>query len=231
MGTSPNFSQGQVPTAGQWNAAFAAKQDSLNFTPLNAAGGTLSGPLITTASIAGAAGLNIPPGAAPTLPNVGDIWNISGNLYVQGSGASLAVNEYQGGTVQINPANPATTVNGTGVMMGLGTGCVLSPLYSSRVGITIQGTVTTTSGTGVATLSVRTGTGVAPANGTGVSGVLVGNSIQNTITGVGQFRSFSLTGIVTGLTPGISQWFDLTAAISAGSTLSLSNLSCSIFEL
>jgi len=36
MGSSPDFVPGEVPTAAQWNADFASKQDNIGYTPLNA---------------------------------------------------------------------------------------------------------------------------------------------------------------------------------------------------
>ena len=39
------------------------------------AGGTLTGKLVTVASAAGSAGLNLPAGVAPTSPVIGDVWN------------------------------------------------------------------------------------------------------------------------------------------------------------
>jgi hypothetical protein len=43
--SSPGLSYGQIPTAGQWNSYFAAKQDYLGFTPFNPSGGTITGNL------------------------------------------------------------------------------------------------------------------------------------------------------------------------------------------
>lgn len=79
--TCPSIIFGAILSAGQWNACFAAKQDALNFAPLNSTGGTMTGPLITTPSIAGAAGFNIPNGVAPTTPNTGDIWATAAGLF------------------------------------------------------------------------------------------------------------------------------------------------------
>ena len=51
-------------------------------------GGTLTGPLITTASIAGAAGLNIPAGTAPSSPNNGDVWTTALGLFLRIAGVT-----------------------------------------------------------------------------------------------------------------------------------------------
>jgi hypothetical protein len=73
--SSPGLIFGQIPTAAQWNSYFANKLDYNGYTPLNPAGGTMTGPLTTAPSTTGAAGFNIPAGTAPTSPNNGDIWN------------------------------------------------------------------------------------------------------------------------------------------------------------
>ena len=41
--SSPGLITGQVPTAAQWNSYFAAKQDYQGFSPLNRAGGVMTG--------------------------------------------------------------------------------------------------------------------------------------------------------------------------------------------
>ncbi|MCW3101265.1 MAG: hypothetical protein JWL77_6883, partial [Chthonomonadaceae bacterium] len=74
MGSSPNFTYKQVPTAGQWNAAFAAKQDELGYTPMNPAGSTMTGELGLTPSTSNSSGLNVSPGIAPSAPKDGDMW-------------------------------------------------------------------------------------------------------------------------------------------------------------
>jgi hypothetical protein len=86
--SSPNWSYGYVPTAGQWNAAFAAKQDVLGFTPLSISGGTLIGPLHFAPSSTSFASGNIPIGVAPTSPNQGDVWSTSSGVFIYFNGAA-----------------------------------------------------------------------------------------------------------------------------------------------
>lgn len=102
--SSPNLSYGQVPTAGQWNAWFASKQDLLPYRPLNPAGGTMTGPLRTSPSTINAAGLNVPPGIAPSVPITGDVWTTSAGIFVRLNGATV------GPLVQAGAADPAYTV-------------------------------------------------------------------------------------------------------------------------
>ena len=58
-------------------------------TYLLLAGGTLTGELITNASSPTNAGLNLPPGSAPTSPVNGDLWTTSGGLYARIAGATV----------------------------------------------------------------------------------------------------------------------------------------------
>jgi hypothetical protein len=81
--SSPNFSRGQVPTAGQWNAAFATKQDRLTFTPLNQAGGTMAGKLQAAPATVNGAGFSLLPGITPTSPSNGDLWVSGGSLFAR----------------------------------------------------------------------------------------------------------------------------------------------------
>jgi hypothetical protein len=97
--SSPNLSYGQVPTAGQWNSYFAAKQDVIGYTPLNQAGGTMLGPLKTAPSTASTTGFALLPGSAPNLPNNGDVWLTSAGLY------------YRAGNITFGPIG-AGTING-----------------------------------------------------------------------------------------------------------------------
>src|SRR5260221_7372684 len=73
MGSSPGFTQGQVPTPQQWDGYFAAKADDPGYRPLNSAGDTMSGTLKLPSLTTGAA-LNLITGVTPTITNNGDFW-------------------------------------------------------------------------------------------------------------------------------------------------------------
>lgn len=79
--SNPAMTYGMVPTVGQWNNWFQQKQDTLGFTPLNQAGGTMLGPLKTSPSTTSAAGFSVLPGVGPNVPNNGDIWLTSSGLF------------------------------------------------------------------------------------------------------------------------------------------------------
>lgn len=104
--SSPGLTYGQVPTAGQWNSYFAAKQDVLGYTPLNQAGGTMLGPLKTAPSTISAAGFSLLPGVAPNLPNNGDVWLTSSGLYYRAG--NITFGPIGSGTI----TGPATSVAG-----------------------------------------------------------------------------------------------------------------------
>lgn len=89
MGSSPGWSYTYVPTAAQWNQAFADKQDDLGYTPVNRGGDSMAGPLLTFGSVTAAAGLNIGVGVAPSDPNEGDVWVTSGGLYAYVAGSTV----------------------------------------------------------------------------------------------------------------------------------------------
>jgi hypothetical protein len=87
--SSPNWTNKFVPTAGQWNAEFAAKQDTLGYVPLNTAGGTMTGRFITAPPGAATSGLNLPPGSTPANPANGDMWVTNAGLFVRVAGVTI----------------------------------------------------------------------------------------------------------------------------------------------
>ena len=96
VAASPTFAQsnfgfyyGFVPTAGQWNSYFSAKQDVLGYTPVNKAGDTMLGRLITAPSTASASGLRIGVGDDVTSPTNGDLWITINGLYYRANNATF----------------------------------------------------------------------------------------------------------------------------------------------
>lgn len=118
--TTPRFIFGEVLTPAQWDSLFDSKQDSLNFTPLSAGGGTLTGQLTTAPSTSGQSGLNVAIGATPSVPNNGDVWSTASGLFVRIAGSTIsltggAVTSFAGGTL----TGPLTTVASTTALSGL----------------------------------------------------------------------------------------------------------------
>lgn len=87
--SNPNLTKGQVLTAGQWNALFAGKQDTLGFVPASTAGATFTGRLVTAASSASLSGFNITPGGVPASPANGDMWMTSAGLFARVNGVTV----------------------------------------------------------------------------------------------------------------------------------------------
>ncbi len=83
------FVYGQVPTPGQWNQCLGTKQDLLGYTPVNTAGGTMTGRLSTTASTINRSGFQIQVGVAPGSPFDGDMWMTTAGLYVRVNGTTV----------------------------------------------------------------------------------------------------------------------------------------------
>ena len=108
MGSSPGWTYGQVPTAGQWNAEFAGKQDDLGYTPVNQAGDTMEGPLVTAPSTADAANFVMPEGIAPNVPANGNLWMTTSGLYYK-AGNNVVGPLNNGVTAWKQAANYATT--------------------------------------------------------------------------------------------------------------------------
>lgn len=87
--SNPGFSYGQVPTAGDWNAAFSTKQDYLGFAPLNVNGGSMLGKLYLNPSTTAISGLGFGTGVPPLLPVNGDVWMTAVGLYYQSNGVVI----------------------------------------------------------------------------------------------------------------------------------------------
>lgn len=128
------------------------------------------------------------------------------------------------------PSNPTSTTSASAVQMGLGVStCRITPTYSGRLLLTIDGAVLNNGAGNLTNVVMRYGTGAGPANGAAFTGT---QATAQTSYGNGgtTFQSgFSKTATVTGLSPGTAYWFDLTLAVTAG-TGSVSGLTCSAME-
>lgn len=85
----PSIATGAVLTAAQWNACFAAKQNTLGYQPVNRAGDTMLGRLTTAASQSSGSGFNLPQGSPPTSPQNGDLWTTLTGVYARINGATV----------------------------------------------------------------------------------------------------------------------------------------------
>lgn len=162
--SSPNWSYGYTPTAGEVRNAFATKQDLLNFSPLNLAGGTMRGKLNTAAATTNGAGFSILPGVAPTAATNGDIWLTSAGLFAQINGQPTNfLTSSSLGTMASQNANAVAITGGTinGTVIG-GT----SPAAAFFTGVTLSTPLSLANGgIGTTTLSGALDTAFSPTRG------------------------------------------------------------------
>lgn len=131
-------------------------------------------------------------------------------------------------TLQTSASNPTGTTSATGVMMGMGGTCKITPSSTGRVQVWFIGDDTNSSGsTPTNTRSVRYGTGTAPANAAALTGTSFGNNTQIVSTATGTY-SFHLGGVAF-LTVGTAYWFDMGLGTNGG-TASLTNVNCTVVE-
>jgi hypothetical protein len=95
---------------------------ALTYTPLNIAGGTMTGELVLPASSTGSAGFNIPQGSAPTSPVNGDLWSTSAGFFGRIAGATVGPFGGGGssGVSSFNTRTGAVTLAGSDVTTALG---------------------------------------------------------------------------------------------------------------
>lgn len=190
-----NTTAGSVP---QWSTfgtgVFAGLGNTTNTsggfttfgTDLPLAGGTLTGELITAASVTGGAGLNLPQGAAPTSPVNGDVWTTSGGMFVRIAGSTVGPLG-AGGAVSITATTPnlvmtpspitGTGTIGTTVAQNTQSGTGTYPIASSDAGKEI---LRTNASGGADTIAQATGSFGAGYGTTYVTGAFAGNTITPT---------------------------------------------------
>jgi hypothetical protein len=137
-------------------------------------------------------------------------------------------------SVMFTPSNPTGTTSTSGYkMMGLGSTISFTPSKYTILKFTIDGIGKTTGGTGYGYyIKCACGTGVAPANGANASGTVAGAILMPTIAITTLWSvPFSKTVIFTGLTPGVTYWFDIQLQALGGGTASLLGLTAIVQEL
>lgn len=85
------------------------------------AGLTMTGKLNTVASATGAAGLNIPHGAAPTSPTNGDFWSTTSALFARINGVTQTLLTLAGGVLTGKLTTLASATGGAGLNLPHGT--------------------------------------------------------------------------------------------------------------
>jgi hypothetical protein len=138
--------------------------------------------------------------------------------------------------LQASPANPTGTTSETLLMMGLGSTCKLTPVYSGRVILDFIGIASLT---GSSTLNVGAsyqvffGTGTAPVNGAATTGTALGALkvvfVNSSAADEGSLP-FSFGGRIQDLSVGTPVWFDIAVKSDNGGLAGVTNLDCSANE-
>lgn len=129
-----------------------------------------------------------------------------------------------------SPTNPTGTTSATGLMMGLGVStCRITTTYSTRLDVTIDGSILNSSVGGISGINVRFGTGAGPANAAAPTGTVVGNTTSYGNGGAVFQAGFSKHVIITGLSAATTYWIDILVSASAG-TSTPAGLTCSAME-
>ena len=151
------------------------------------------------------------------LANTGT--TVNGVLCTLGSSCTITDT---GGATNASPSNPTQTSSGTAVMMGLaGT---ITPSTTGNILIVVTGDISQSS---TCFVTLRRGTGTAPANGVTATGTALGPSISSFLTGGA--IPFSLTGVLTGQSLGTALWIDL-ALTSSGGACIITNIDIAAME-
>jgi hypothetical protein len=132
--------------------------------------------------------------------------------------------------LQSGVQNPTGTTNATGLMMGLGGTCKLTPTYSTRVKVEFQGYSFNPTVGAQQTIKLYYGTGTAPTNAAVTTGTLVGGPVTSSAPAANYATPFPISGVITGLTPGTAYWFDLNLGVNSG-TGTVNGVSCNAFEV
>jgi hypothetical protein len=173
--------------------------------------------------------------AVSSVASAGSVSSIAGNTgaFTLTGGINNSTNAIQlsltNATLQTGALSPTGTASAVGVMMGWGTTCHLTPVYSGRIKVDFQADAASSVASSANTIGLRFGTGTAPANAVALAGTQVGSSLNAQIQAAATIMPATLTAIITGLTPGTAYWFDLTLVTTAG-TATLSNVSCNAME-
>lgn len=151
-------------------------------------------------------------------------FTLTGGITNTGNAIKLALNNASLQTTALAP----TGTTSASVMMGLGSTCVMTPLYSTRLYVVFNGNASVNN-VGSWNAIFKFGTGTAPVNGAATTGTTVGATIQGT-SAVANFPiMLTLPAVITGLTAGTAYWFDIAFGTNTN-TGTITTVSASGFE-
>ncbi len=192
--STPGLRQGQVPTAGQWNSYFAAKQDYLGFTPLN------------PSSIVGSGAVTVAPGGGVITVGCATCFlNSGGTITTTGIGPGIGITQSVTGSfapaTALNYITASDTAEITGggyyfnVLIGMGAG-----MKGNRVAIAGSVGLNATTGN-LATFGEYTavyGGATAAANDNGTPGAPRGSFFGSNFVGAAFSGATHLVGVTAG---------------------------------
>ena len=140
----------------------------------------------------------------------------NGQVLVSDSTQTTGLKWTSNASTQSTPADPSTTTSTTGVMMGLAGS--ITPVITGIIIINICGSLDNNNANDGVAVTIRTGTGTAPANGAALTGTATGATITHTNQSTTARFPFSICARVAGLTVGTAVWIDLGVAAVTGGT-------------
>lgn len=189
---------------------------------------TRNGPNITggnagVANIGGASGVV---GLDPSLTQSGN------SIGCTTSTGSVSGCQKLGALTAATPASVSSISSTTGVMMGLGSSCAITPRSTGRVRIEITGTQSNNTANQFTSVNLKYGTGAAPAVGTAQAGVgtPAGAGLAQYSPGTGFPVAFALVATLPSMTIGTPYWYDINFAVQSSSG-GISSLYCTAYEL
>ncbi len=199
----------------QYGGAIFTSNGSNKWTSFAAGGGGGGGGTVTQVN-------------AGTGLNGGPI-TTTGTLNCNTASSSVVGCQKLGAWISTTVASPTASGSTSGVMMGLGTTCTITPQSTGRVRFEITGTQSNNVANNFSSINMRYGVGAAPANGVAFVGTSVGSSIAQYSPGASFPVAFATNGIIGSLAIGTAVWFDINLS-SQANTSSIASLWCHAFE-
>lgn len=118
---------------------------------------------------------------------------------------------------QTTPTNTSGTTNSSGLMLGYGQS--FTPAHTGKVLAIVTGCGGVSAADIAGKYQLRYGSGTAPGYGSGLTGTVLGPENQFFSANSANVRTqFTTVGNVSGLTPGVPYWFDLSLGAVSGGT-------------
>lgn len=196
----------------------------LNIAPVVSGGMTVSGgvTVIDTGITVSAGGGTIKAGGL----------TVSAGGVFDGAGARVVSNSNKFALTTGAAAGTLTTTSLTGVMMGYGSSITIVPNVTGRIMITVHGMISNGTANDGVQVTSAIGTGTAPVNGAALVGTFPGFvGLTNNANTNSAFFPFSVTGVATSLTVGVTYWLDVVLAAVTGGTASIQNVRITAYEI